>query len=100
MVFTVQYCFLLKITPSRNCKTWLKGAEDGFRYHSLHQLFHFRHEELDPASADLLLDLLSIWITPSERPFSLKVSLIWAKWLSPLRSREYSVFLGGDWVIS
>lgn len=89
-----------KNCSSRNCKAWLEGAENGFRFHSFHQLFHFYHEELYPASADLLLDLLSIWITPSERPFTLKVSLIWAKWLSPLCSREYSVFLGGDWVIS
>jgi len=28
MVFTGQYCFLLKITPVEIAKTWLKGAEN------------------------------------------------------------------------
>ena len=45
------------------------------------QLFHFCHAELYAASVDHLHDMLSIQLTPSERPSALKVFLIWAKCL-------------------
>lgn len=43
------------------------------------QLFHLCRAELYAASVDHLHDMLSIQITPSERPLALKVFLIWAK---------------------
>ena len=75
----VRYCFPASNCSKRKSKIPLTGAEMGWRFRSAHQLIHCLQAEAYADFVELLQDLLSILITPSESPLLRYDSLIWAR---------------------